>query len=221
MRLPCRFLLLAILFLLSVSIPVSAKQKSYSIGDMIPDRLYEFFPKDLAQLLDKKRVCVHFGGEVGGPMDAARIKSIQQAMKGCDKMESRQKQLETKYASHPIFADLKVTLAEIDRGEDLDYAFIWKDPENKSKALKKYIEVQAESTLKNVPELLKDYDTELGKSSPSLGFIPLQLNVQWESLQLVLREKSRLQPALRARIEALSKDQVFAERAEKYRATLK
>jgi hypothetical protein len=177
----------------------------------------EFFPKDIAQFLDKHRVCVHWSGEVGAPMDAERAKRLEQDTKGCDQLPSTRKQLETKYASNPILSDMRTTIEEIDAGESLKYSFIWKDPQKKSRVLNKFVNAQAEGVLKNVTTLMKDYDAELRKDVPQLGFLPFMLFVQWGYLQEVLREEDRLKPETRSKIDALSKDRLFEERVAEYR----
>src|SRR3989344_236069 len=110
-------------------------------GEMVYQRLYEYFPEGMADFLDSYRNCQHWGGEEA--YNEERANDISQGVaSSCIDFELEEKAIEKKYTNDPKLREMKVTKEE-------------------SKVLNKYTEAEAQWILKTVQEQMQEFDVGL------------------------------------------------------------
>jgi len=183
-------------------------------GEMVYQRLYEYFPEGMADFLDSYRNCQHWGGEEA--YNEERANDISQGVaSSCIDFELEEKAIEKKYTNDPKLREMKVTKEEIDSGESMNYSFVWNDPKKESKVLNKYTEAEAQWILKTVQEQMQEFDVALKNKADSqkMADIRFRLGVQKSYLNSLIPEIDRLHPITRKEIEALRNNKEFFQRA--------
>lgn len=191
--------------------------EDYLNFDLVKERLYEYFPKEMADFLNSYALCKHWSGE--DAYNEGRVKDISQGIKSsCIDFKVAEQTIEKKFSTDPKLQEMKTTKKEInDNINSLKYSFIWNDPKKESAVLNKYTEITAQHILQTVKEQTQEYD-DLIKSGADAkkikdSFIQYRLSVQKSYLEGILPEIDRLHPITRKEIEALKGNMIFLQRA--------
>ncbi|MEI8174887.1 MAG: hypothetical protein WCG28_02980 [bacterium] len=192
--------------------------KDYFNIDLVKERLYEYFPKDMADFLYYYRECQFIGGEVGSgnPEQEEMLSKLAQSY--CIDFKSIEKTIEKKYLNNPKLQDMVKMQNEIDSSNSLNnYSFLWNDPKRESGVLNKYIEAKAQYVLETVKEQMQGFDVLVANNADSkkLDAAKYGLGVQKSYLDDVLYEIDRLHPITRKEIETLRDNKEFIKRAIK------
>jgi|GEM_PF-6445553 len=184
-------------------------------GEMFQKRLYEYFPKEIADFLDSYIKCEHWNGEYA--YDAERTEDIEQGTtSNCINFDALEQTLAVKYKNTQKWQEFQITKGEIESGREGEYSFIWNDPNKESKALNEYIEAFAQGILETVKEQMQEYNKLVANNADNekLKNIRWLLSVQKNYINtIILPQIERLHPITRKGIETLKADQEFLGRA--------